>query len=631
MLDFVRKHAKSWLVKVALWIIVIVFIGWGGYAYQSRHETEVALVGDHYISVAEYNNSYNNMIEAYRRQFGAAFSDELARKLNVRQIALEAIIERYLIMKGADELGLTATTDEVRQRILQIPVFVSDGKFDTKRYENILRQMRLTPETFEQQMVEELTAFKVQSFVQRRAVVTEDEILADHHLNRDQVKVAYVLFDPKSYEDQVQVVDDALKTFYQNNQGNYMEPEKREIAYVLLNTEELAKDVALKENEAKAYYDDNIRQYEREKEVRARHILFRLKPDAPQGDIEKTRAEAQKVLDEARKGTDFSELAKKHSMDEGSGKKGGDLGFFTAKQMESAFSEAAFALKAGDVSDLVRTPHGFHIIKVEEIRPPRTSPFEEVKADIEKSLKIQKAQDIAYAKVRDLRDLAYARKDIGKAAAELKLQVTGQTWVEQTLSPSESDPFPPPVTAKIFELAQGDVSDILETPKGLAVAQLKSIKRPQPIPLESIRERVVKDYTAEQGKVLAAQKASEVLKLAREKNSLADAAKIQNLSVRQSEFFSRQAPDKDLKLLRPESLGEVFDLQESRQFSAAPLELGNRYVICQLQGRNPAVAPTAEESAEISARILRHKQSVLWNAWLADIRRNTKIEKYKDI
>ncbi|MCE5335567.1 MAG: SurA N-terminal domain-containing protein [Desulfobacteraceae bacterium] len=631
MLDFVRKHAKSWLVKVALWIIVIVFVGWGGYTYQSRHETDVALVGDHYITVGEYNNSYNNMIEAYRRQFGAAFTDDLARRLNVRQQALEALIERYLIMKGAQQLGLAATTDEVRQKILQIPVFVSEGRFDTKRYEGILRQMRMTPEMFEQQMAEELTAMKIQSFVKRRAVVTEEEIQADHHFNRDQIKVDYVLFDPKSYEDRVEINDAAVQKFYNDNQNRYMEPEKREVTYVLLNTEEMARDIPLREGEAKAYYDDNIRQYEHEKEVRARHILFRVLPDAPQAEIDKIRANAQKVLDEVKGGKDFAELAKKNSQDEGSAPKGGDLGFFTAKQMQVAFSEAAFALKPGDISDLVRTPYGFHIIKVEEVRPPRTSPLEEVKADIEKAIKLQKAQDLAYAKVRDLRDLAYARKDLAKAAGELKLQVTGQTWLELNQDESESGPFPKQATAKIFELGQADISDIIESPQGLALAQLKTIKRTQAFPFDGVKDKVTKDYRADQAKVLAAKKAAEVLALAKEKGNLADAAKSQNLSNRQTDFFSRQDPDKDLKLLRGESLGKLFDLQQTRQFPDAPLELGNRYVICQFQGQNPAGAPTAEESTEISSRILRQKQSALWEAWLGDMKRNTKIEKFKDI
>ena len=234
--------------------------------------------------------------------------------------------------------------------------------------------------------------------------------------------------------------------------------------------------------------------------------------------------------------------------------------------MEPTFSKAAFSLKPGEISDLVRTPFGFHIIKVEEVHQAGTTPFEEVKSDIEKKLKLQKAQDIAYNKVRDLRDLAYARKDIDRAAQEMKLTVTGPTWIELASDQPDSGPFPPQVKSKLFELGQGDVSDVLELPNGLAVVQLKSIKKSQPLPFESVKDKVEKDFRAEQAKVLAQKKASEVLSMAREKKSLAEVAKARDLNVRQSEFFSRDDPDKDLKLLRGQSLNSMFDLANPIHF-----------------------------------------------------------------
>jgi peptidyl-prolyl cis-trans isomerase D len=631
MLDFVRKHARSWVVKVALWLIVLVFIFWGGYSYTTRHQSDIAMVGSHYISNVEFNNAYTNLVETYRRQLGGAFSEDLVRKLDLKTQTLESLINRYLIMKGADDLGFTATPDEVTHRILQFPVFQNEGRFEKNRYEAILRQNRMTPETFEQQVSDEITMQKTENFIKGRAVITEAEILTDYHFNRDQIKLAYVLFDPKSFEDQVTVDDSSLQTFYQGNQNRYMEPEKREIAYVLLNTEDLAKDVAVSDDEVKRYYDDNLREYEHEKEVKARHILFKLKPDAPPEDVEKVRAEAQKVLDEAKKGKDFAELAKKYSQDEATAKSGGELGYFNSKQMDPAFSEAAFSLKPGEISDLIRTPYGFHIVQVEDVHAPRTVPFEEVKAEIEKNLKLQKAQDIAFKKARDLRDVAYARKDIEKAGQELKLPAVASVWIDLGTDQPDSGPFPQQARAKLFELSQGDISEVIDGPKGLTVAQLKTIKAPQVIPFEQVKDRVAKDYRVEQGRVLAQKKAADVLKLARDKNGLADIAKEQNINLRQSELFSRQEPDKDLKLLRGESLNMVFDLQDSKPFPASPLELGNRFVVCQLQGRNAASQPSQEEMAAISKKLLQQKQAGIWEAWIEDLRKNTKIEKLKDV
>jgi peptidyl-prolyl cis-trans isomerase D len=631
MLDFVRKHSRSWGVKVLLWLVIIVFVGWGGYLYQTRHDLDVARVGDHYVSSSEYTTAYNNMVEGMRKQFGGAMPDELMRSLNLKEQALESLIQHYLILKGADELGLAATTEEIRRRILEIPAFQAEGKFDAARYEGLLRQMRMTPEVFEEQMYEDISRQKVQAFIKGRAVVTEDEILTEHHFNRDQMKVAYVVFDPKSFEDKVTFEETDLRTFHQNHQDRYMEPEKREIAFVTLNKEDLEKDIRPSDSDIKRYYEENTTRFTREKQVRAQHVLLRLKPDASEAEVEKVRTQAQKILDEAKKGKEFAELAKKYSQDEATAKKGGELGFFAMKQMDPAFSAAAFALKPGEISDIVRTPYGFHIIKSEEVTEARTAPIEEVKGEIERDIKSEEAQDDAFKQMRNLRDLAYARKDVEKAAGEMKMKASERVWIDMSEDQPGSGPFPKQVKAKLFQLSEGDISDMLELPGGFAVAQVKSIKKPQPIPFEKVKDKVMADLRADRARELALKRASEILAQAKEKNSLADVAKAQNINLRQSEFFSRQDPDKDLKLLRGAGLTMMFGLDESKPFPESPLELGNRFVVCQLQGKNSAGEPTAEERAEISAKIARQKQTAIWETWLSQIRKATKVEKLKEI
>jgi peptidyl-prolyl cis-trans isomerase D len=631
MLNFVRKYSKSWGIKILLWLVIIVFVGWGGYLYQTRHESDVARVGDHYISSSEYSTAYDNIVEGVRKQFGGALPDQLMRSLNLREQALQSLIQHYLVVRGAKDLGLTATSDEVRRKILEIPAFQNEGKFDAKRYEGMLRQMRMTPDIFEQQMSEDITTQKVQSFITGSAVVTEDEILTSYHLNRDQIKVAYVVLDPKSFEGGVTVADPDLEAFYKNNQDRYMEPEKREIAYVLLSKEDLEKEIHPTEDEINRYYEDNAAQFQREKQVRARHILLRVKPDAPQADVDKIRTQAVKILDEARKGKDFAELAKKYSQDEANANKGGELGFFTSKQMDTAFSSAAFALKPGEISEIVRTPYGFHIIKCQEITEAKVVPIEEARGEIEMDIRSQGAQDLAFKQARNLRDLAYARKDIDKAALEMKMTLSDPIWIAISEDQPDSGLFPAPIKTKLFELSQGDVSDMLELPKGFAVAQVKSIKRPQPIAFEKVKDKVTRDFRADQARVLAQKMASEILAQAKEKGSLADVAKARNINVRQTEFFSRQDPDKDLKLLRDASLNSIFSLQDSAPFTESPLELGNRFLVCQFQGKNPAGEPSQEEKAKIAGVILRQKQSAIWKAWLTEMGRTTRVERLKEI
>ena len=410
-----------------------------------------------------------------------------------------------------------------------------------------------------------------------------------------------------------------------------MEPERREVVYVMLDREEMEKAIHPSEAEIKSYYDDSAARFTHDKQVRAQHILFKIKPDAPETEVEKVRAQAKKVLDEAKAGKDFGELAKKYSQDETNAKKGGELGFFSYKQMDQSFSSAAFALKPGEISDLVKTPYGFHIIKSEEVTEARTAPLEEVKGEIEKDIKSQIVQDLAYKQARNLRDLAYARKDIAVAAQEMKMKISDPVWITLSENQPEAVPFPASVKSKLFQLGQNDISEMLEVPKGFAVAQVKSIKRPQPIPFESLKDKVASDFRAEQAKGLAQKRATEVLAQAGEKKSLADVAKAGNISLRQSEFFSRQDPDKDLKLLRGASLNSVVNLQESKPFPETPLELGNRFLICQFLEKKPAGEPSEEEKTEISGRIMRQKESAIWKAWLAEIGKDIRVEKLKEI
>lgn len=626
MLDFVRRHSRSWGIKLLLIALIIVFIGWGGYLYQTRHASDLAIVGDHYITQSEYQKEYENMVAAIRKQFGGAVPQKLMEALDIKKQALDALVRHYLVARGAAELGLQATPGEVRAAIVKIPAFQTDGRFDLRRYKAVLWQNRLMPEDFEKQVAEEITMSKAQAFITDQAVVTEEEIQASYNFDNDRIKLAYMVFDPLSFQDKVKVEDSALKAFYKKNQNKYMEPEKREIDYVVLNVKDLEKGIQPGESEIKQYYGDNAAEFTQEKQVRARSILLRIKPGASRAELNQANAQAEKILAEARKGKDFSTLAKKYSQDQASAKKGGELGFFSYKQKDPAFAKAAFDLKPGAISGIVRTPSGLNLIKVEEVKEAGTSPLNGVRDKIINELKLQGARDLAYKQAQNLRDLAYARQDIAKAALELKMQVSSPVWITQSEEQAQAGPFTKPITEKLFELGQGDISDMLEIPGGYAVAQVKSIKRPQPAPFEAVKAKVTNDFRMAEAKKLALKQAAAVLQKAKMEKSLATAGKADKIDFLQSGYFSRQDADKSLPLLKGANLDSVFDLQASKPFPERPLELGANYMICQLEGKKPAGAPSKEQKAQILRTILQQKRTAIWRTWLGELAKTTKIE-----
>lgn len=630
MLNLFRKHATSWAIKVIFFLIALVFIFWGGYSYTSRHDLQIAQIDDHYITIAEYERSYSQLVDMFRRQLGNAFSEDMVRQFNLKRQALDMLINRYVMAKAAQELGLTATPQEIQQKILEYPVFLSEGQFDQKRYVSILQQNRLTPEVFEKQMADELTTRKLEEFIKRRAIVTDEDILADFRFSHTSILMAYVPFEAKDFEDKMAADDSALQNFYQSHQDKYKDPERRRISYVLFKIDDFLDKIQVTEDEIRQNYEDKKESYHRAAQVRARHILFNVKEDAPEAEVDKVKAEAQKVLDQAKKGADFAELAKKYSKDPGSAPKGGDLGFFTAERMQPVFAEKAFSMKPGEISDPVRTPYGFHIIKVEETRPEETSPLEKVRDQIELALKRDRARDIAYAKAREFADQAFALKDIAKAAQAQNLTLNGsEVWFSQKDMLQGIENTPPETMKKIFDLSEKEFSNVLDVPQGYLAAQVQAIKAPEVPALDKVRERVIKDYKKDQARVLAQKSASELLEAAKKANSLQEAAKEKKVEMKKSEWFSRSEPDPGFAL-EGEAQNTAFALDGSKPFPDAPLEVGQRFVACQLLEKKSSTDNLESQRDTIAKRIAEQKQAALWQSWLSEERRKANVKVLKE-
>jgi peptidyl-prolyl cis-trans isomerase D len=632
MLDIFRRYATSWLIKVFFFLIVVVFIFWGGYSYREGRETEVARVDDQSISVAEYDRVYNQMLDMYRRQLGGGLSEELLQQFNLKQQALDALVDQHVISRAARELGLTASENEVQQRILDFAAFQSDGKFDRQRYLVLLQQNRLTPETFEQQIGEEISKEKLEAFVKRQTVLTEDEIVADFRFTFQRIQLAYSAFDPKNYEGQVAVDQSKLEAYHQEHQQDYQEPEKRQLSYVRFKVDEFVSQVGASEEETRQYYEENQGAYHQEQEVKARHILFSVKEDAPESEVGKVKSEAEKVMAEVRKGSDFAALAGKHSKDEATAKNGGDLGYFGRDRMVPAFSDAAFSLKPGEISELVRTPYGFHIIKVEEVRPESTKSFDQVKMEIEATLKQEKARELAFRRVTDFSDQVYAQQDLDKAAKGFQREVvTPEAWVAQTDKLPGIEDAAQDFMEKVFALPEKGISDVAEVPDGFVVVRVRSIQPARTLPFESVKDRVEKDYRVAEGRDLAHKSAVELLESAKKSGSLDEAAKAGRIEVKKSDWFSRKQPDKDLKL-RGDSLAQVLRLQAAQPFPEGPLtDATNRFIVCQLLGRLDPDADLSKERASISKRLLAQKQNLAWRTWLEERKKQSEVKILKQL
>ncbi|MBW2068528.1 MAG: SurA N-terminal domain-containing protein [Deltaproteobacteria bacterium] len=625
MLDFVRKHATSWIIKVALFFIVIVFIFWGGYAYQARRKSHLARVGDTFITWKDYNRAYEHLVEAYRRQLKDNFSEDVIKKYDLKHKALEFLIEQVVLLQKARELGIKVSSAELQETIMSFPAFQTNGAFDPRRYRFVLMQNKLTPEAFEYQLRQSLILQKLENFVKRQAVVPEDEIVDYVRALKREKKFDYVLFKTADFENSVELSEDSLRKYYESHKDAYKEPESRQIAYVVFPLEAFEKDVHVSEQELKDYYNDHYNEYNVEKKVHARHILFRVPVGASNEEVKKIRKKAEGVLQKARAGEDFVALAKKYS--EGpSAKNGGDLGWFSEKDMVPEFSRAVFSLKPGEISDLVRSDYGFHIVKVEEVKPGYHKPFEEVKEEIRKKIVEQKARDIAFEKARDFVDVAFASRDVVKAADVKGYKVKlPDNWFHRSDSVpgiSESQKL----MDAIFSLPEKGITDVIETKEGFVVAQVRAVRPERKLSFEEAKGKVEKDFRKSEAEALAKKRAELLLDLARKEGSLKKAAELQNMELKESQPISRMKMDFSLGVFG-DALDEMLMLSDRNPFPEHPINSFLGFVVCQWK---ETVEPTNEA---ITAEVKRLKPMIqaqlaqqYWEGWKKIQRQRADVE-----
>ncbi len=627
MLSLMRKHATSWIIKVALFLIIIVFIFWGGYSYTARRASLLAKVNDDYVTITEYNKAYDNLLESYKRRFGSNLSDELLKSLNLRKKALDMLIERHLLASIVQELGLMPTAEEVRKSIEEYGIFKTNGQFDPRKYDMILRRVHLSPEAFEAQQSLQLAFRKLQKIVTRNAKVSNKEVSDYFHFNQDEVKVVYVSIDPGDFK--VKENPEKVQEYFEAHKEKYREPEKRKFDLVVFRYSDFEKKVKPTEGEIKYYYEEHKRDFYKEKQVRARHILFKVPPKASAKELEKIRKKAEKVLKLAKEGKNFAELAKEYSEDKASAKNGGDLGFFTYKMMVRPFSEKAFSLKPGEISDLVKTSYGYHIIKVEEVKEAKTLPLEEVKEKIIKKLKRQRAKDLAQEAAADFADLAFSMESVSKAAKEKKLTVATSGLVK------ESDPLPlvgkkPKVNHALFSLDEKEVSQPLETDEGFVVGQVTEIQEPEIPAFETVKEKVRKDWEKEERKNLAEQKAKDVLDKLKQGKGIKEIARSEGLSVKDTGWFSRNKPyPKFSGNMRLFEL--IFSRDKKHPLPDSPVEVRGKWIVFKVVEWKPASEDKLKkEEKRIYTMLLAQKKQVLWDAWVEQMKKEADIEILKD-
>src|SRR5215208_5356649 len=393
MLDRMRRH-KGWL-KWSLAIVILAFIVLYIPSFlnpgPAGNSDVVASVEGRDITVGRFRQAYQRQMQAYRTQFGGNVDEKMLKQLGIDQRIVQQMIEEETALAEASRLGITATDEEVRTRIATMQGLQENGQFiGEQRYRQLLEMQNppLTPSDFEEQVRRGITMQKLQAALTNWITLNDKELDDEYKRRNEKVKLAVVSFQADTFREGLETTDAELSTYYDAHKNELKIPEKRKVKYALVDMQGIRDRTQISPQDIQRAYEDKQQQYSTPEQVRASHILLKTegKDDAT------VKKQAEELLAKVKAGGDFAQLATKFSEDEVSKAKGGDLDFFPQGQMVPEFDKAAFSMKPGEISDLVKTQYGYHIIKILDKKAAATKPLEEVRAQIEDELKWERAQ-----------------------------------------------------------------------------------------------------------------------------------------------------------------------------------------------------------------------------------------------
>lgn len=433
MFDAVRNNKR--IVQGFLVLITLPFAFWGvdSYFRSGGGSSEMASVGGSPISRQEFAQAVRDQQERLRTQMGGDFNPAMLETPEARQAMLDSLITQRLLLLHASKSGLMASDAQLIEVISSIPALQEDGQFSRRRYEQALRAQGLTQGGFEAKLRQDLTLQQLVQAVSDTAVISKAAAERVIAIQLEERQVSEAAIRPEQFAAQVKLSAEAIKDYYEKNRKLFEIPQQIRAEFVVLSREALMEQTTVSAEEIKAAYEKNTKNFVTQEERRASHILIQVPADAPEAELKAARAKIDAILQQVKRNpADFAKLAREHSQDPGSGPKGGDLGFFPRGAMVKPFEDAVFSLKENQVSDVVRSEFGFHIIRLTGIKPGKVRSLDEARDSIAAELKLQAAGRKFAEAAETFSNMVYEQSDsLQPAAGKFKLTIRQTGFFDQ--------------------------------------------------------------------------------------------------------------------------------------------------------------------------------------------------------
>jgi peptidyl-prolyl cis-trans isomerase D len=628
MLDFVRNKQKSIIIKIAFAIIILSFVI--GYAMLSSPggpggeevADDAAIVNGKSIAYADFQSAYSNLYQLYQNVYQDQFTPALEQELKLAEKAINGLVDQALMQDEAERLQLVVSHKELVDSIAQEEAFQVNGVFNKERYLQVLAYQRLNSDQYEALKHNDLLLDKVQQHFEAGVSVTDADIEEEFRNINEKVNLRFVSLTPANFEKKVKISTEDLEAYFTENQETFRVPEMVSLRYLQFEPERYLDEVTFEESDLERYYRRHLDQFEILEKIKASHILVMVDNNADETVKEEKRAYAQKLLDEIKGGKDFAELAREKSDDKASAIKGGNLGYFTRGSMVKPFEAAAFSMKPGDISELVETTFGFHIIKVEEYTEPGVRKLEDSLDEVKAGLRAQEARQLAFEKAMDAYNINRKTGDLDPAAEAngIGLKETG---------PFARDGYIDGIgrneeiinAAHLLEL--GALAKPVVTDEGVILFGLKERLDSRIPELSEVKDLVSSAYRAQGSTKLAKEAAENLVADLKEGATLNRIAKKAKHDIEETGEFTRTYSPFVPRLGTSEELSKAaFDVADGQVAIEQVFEIQNRFVVAEIKERIPANMEELEAAKreELSKALLSRKQTEVIEKRLAELR-----------
>jgi peptidyl-prolyl cis-trans isomerase D len=633
MLDRMRRH-RNWL-KWSLALVVLAFIALyfpsfidtGKGTTIASSSDVVASVNGKDIKGVDFQRRYQSQIQAYQQQYGGGVNEQLLRQLGIDQQILQQMVDEQAALTEAERQGIKVSDEELAQQIFSIPGLQENGRFiGEQKYEQLLaaQQPPMTKAEFEENLRRSMMIDKLRAALTDWMAVSDPDLEREYKNRNEKAKLQVVALTADKFRDKVTVTDADIASYYDAHKAEYRKGEQRKIRYLLIDRDQLRAKTTISPQDVENYYNSNVQQFQTPEQVRASHIL--LKTDGKnEADV---RKQAEDILKQAKApGADFAALAKKYSEDDGSKENGGDLDYFPKGRMVPEFEQAAFSMQPGQISDLVKSQFGFHIIKVVDHKPASTRSLDEVRAQIQETLSNQRVDQQITDRTRDLDARITKPSDLDTIAKE-----SGVTVAESGFF-ARDEPVPglgaaPELVNAAFTQKDGTVSKALQSPRGPVYLTVTGKKDPYVPQLSEVKDRVRDDVIKIRAAELSKQKAGEVASTLRSAKDFAAAAKAQGLEAKDTQLITRGSPLPDIGV-SPDADKAAFTLPVGSV--SDPIATPSGTVIVRVAERQD-VTPQAFRAAKETFRtqLLAERRDMFFASYMAKAKQNMKIQVNND-